>query len=268
MIKEVIDAVLKSDAVILCLGEKRTWSGENASLLTISLQKAQKQEELMSALYKEGKPIVLILSSGRPIELSRLEPMANSIIEIWQPGLYGAIPLAGILSGRINPTGELTMTFPLTSGQIPVYYNMRQSARPYKKMGDYLDITVNPLYEFGHGLSYTEYEYSEISISKTKISRNEEIKAEITVTNTGSRSGKETVLWFISDPACTISSPIKELKFFEKKEIQPVESKVYTFIINSERDLSYVDSDGNPLLEKGLYYLRVKDKCIKIEIID
>lgn len=266
MIKEAIDVVSKSDAVILCLGEKRTWSGENASRSTISLPTAQ--EDLMSALYKEGKPIVLILSSGRPIELSRLEPMANSIIEIWQPGLYGAIPLAGILSGRINPSGKLTMTFPLISGQIPVYYNMRQSARPYKKMGDYLDITVNPLYEFGHGLSYTEYEYSEISVSKTKISRNEEIKAEITVTNIGSRSGKETVLWFISDPACTISRPIKELKFFEKKEIQPGESKVYTFIINPERDLSYVDSDGNPLLEKGLYYLRVKDKCIKIEVID
>lgn len=88
------------------------------------------------------------------------------------------------------------------------------------------------------------------------------------MTNSIIISGKETVLWFISDPACTISSPIKELKFFEKKEIQPGESKVYTFIINLERDLSYVDSDGNPLLEKDLYYLRVKDKCIKIEVID
>ena len=150
----------QADVILLCLGEKAEWSGENASRSTIALPEIQ--ERLALELHKTGKPIVLILSNGRPLELYRLEPLSQAIVEIWQPGICGGTPLAGILSGRINPSGKLSITFPLTTGQIPIYYNARQSSRP--DQGHYQDISTRPLYEFGHGLSYTKYKWGAKSI--------------------------------------------------------------------------------------------------------
>jgi len=218
-------------------------------------------------LKKTGKPIILILSSGRPLELVRLEPLADAIIEIWQPGIAGGTPLAGIVSGRINPSGKLAITFPLTTGQIPTYYNMRHSARPFDKQGYYQDIPTEPLYWFGHGLSYTNYEYSPIVLSKDKIKKGEKLKVEVVVTNSGKISGKETVLWYISDPAASISRPIKELKYFEKKEIEAGEKCLFTFEIDPMRDLSFPDENGNRILESGDFYIQVNNQKIKFELL-
>jgi beta-glucosidase len=261
-----IEAAKKSDIILLCLGEKKGWSGENASRSSIALPTIQ--EKLVLELKKTGKPIVLILSNGRPLELVRLEPLADAILEIWQPGVAGGSPLAGILSGRINPSGKLSMTFPLTTGQIPTYYNSRPKARPYPTNGIYQDIPTNPLYWMGYGLSYTSYKYSPIAISSSKIKRNEKLIAEVEVENTGKMTGLETVHWYISDPACTISRPVKELKYFEKKEIVVGTKVKYHFEIDPMRDLSYTNSEGKRLMEAGEYFVMVNDQKVKFEIIE
>jgi beta-glucosidase len=263
------DAVAKaneSDVIVLCLGEKKTWSGENASRSTIALPEIQ--EKLVVELKKTGKPIVLVLSNGRPLELVRLEPLVNAIVEIWQPGVAGGTALAGILSGRINPSAKLAITFPLTTGQIPTYYSMRQSARPFDKQGDYQDIATEPLYWFGHGLSYTNYQYSPVKLSATKIAKNQKLTVEVTVTNTGKVAGKETVLWYVSDPFATISRPMKELKFFEKKEIKAGEKAVYTFKIDPLKDLTYSDATGKRIFEAGDFYILVNDQKVKFEVTE
>ncbi|WP_310028391.1 glycoside hydrolase family 3 N-terminal domain-containing protein [Flavobacterium arsenatis] len=254
----------KSDAVVIFLGEKANWSGENGSRSTIALPKIQ--EDLVAELQKSGKPIILMLSSGRPLELIRLNEMADAIVEIWQPGTTAGSAVAGILSGRRNPSGKLSITFPQTTGQIPIYYNMRESSRP--KSGHYQDIPRDALYWFGHGLSYTTYDYSPIKLSATKIRKNEKLVAEVEVTNSGNATGKETVLWFIKDPFATISRPMKELKSFEKKLIKAGEKIVYRFEIDPMKDLSYVDSFGERHLETGNFFVIVNDQKVQFELID
>lgn len=250
--------------IVLCLGEKKNWSGENASRSTIALP--QIQEELAVELKKLGKPVILVLSSGRPLELNRLEPISDAILTMWHPGTPGGKPLAGVLSGRVNPSGKLSMTFPYSTGQIPIYYNYRQSARPHQ--GKYQDIPSTPLYEFAHGLSYTTFQYGELKVSATQIKRGSKLLVEIPVSNTGDRDGVETVHWFIQDPVSSISRPIKELKHFEKQLLKKGETKTYKFEIDPERDLSFVDGNGKRFLEAGDYNILVKNKKIKVEIVD
>jgi beta-glucosidase len=259
---EALSVARKSDVVLVCLGEKRGWSGENGSRSTIALPAIQ--ERLVTELLKAKKPIVLILSNGRPLELVRLEPLADAIVEIWQPGIAGGSALASILSGRINPSGKLSITFPLTTGQIPIYYNMRQSARPYS--GKYQDISTEPLYWLGHGLSYTTFNYSDLKLSATKIKKTDKLSVEVEVSNTGKLAGAETVLWYISDPACSISRPMKELKYFEKKELAAGAKTTFKFEIDPMRDLSYVNPDGKRFLEAGDFFVIVGKQKVKFEI--
>lgn len=259
-----LDVARWSDVVIVCLGEMLTWSGENASRSTIALP--QIQEELVKELKEAGKPIILVLSNGRPLELNRMEPLCNAILEIWQPGINGARSMAGILSGRINPSGKLAMTFPYSTGQIPIYYNRRKSGRGHQ--GFYKDITSDPLYPFGHGLSYTEFKYGTVTPSATKVKRGDKLSAEVTVTNTGARDGAETVHWFISDPYCSITRPVKELKHFEKQFIKAGETKTFRFDIDLERDFGFVNEDGKRFLEAGEYHILVQGQTVKIELID
>ncbi len=262
--EEAVLMAENSDVIIVCVGEKQSWSGENASRSTIALPAIQ--EKLVEALNKTGKPVVLVLSNGRPLELVRLEPLADAILEIWQPGVAGGTVVSRVLSGSVNPSGKLPITFPLTTGQIPTYYNMRQSSRPTS--GKYQDIPTEPLYGFGYGLSYTRFEYGQATLSAQKINKNQKLKAEIWVKNIGSVKGKESVLWYISDPACSISRPMKELKFFSKKEIKPGEQTVFTFEIDPERDLSYTDADGNRFVEAGDFYLHVNGQKLKFELTE
>ena len=259
-----LDVARWSDVVIVCLGEMLTWSGENASRSTIALP--QIQEELVKELKEAGKPVILVLSNGRPLELNRMEPLCDAILKIWQPGINGARSMAGILSGRINPSGKLAMTFPYSTGQIPIYYNRRKSGRGHQ--GFYKDITSDPLYPFGHGLSYTEFKYGTVTPSATKVKRGDKLSAEVTVTNTGARDGAETVHWFISDPYCSITRPVKELKHFEKQLIKAGETKTFRFDIDLERDFGFVNEDGKRFLEAGEYHILVQGKTVKIELID
>ena len=259
-----LDVARWSDVVIVCLGEMLTWSGENASRSTIALP--QIQEELVKELKEAGKPVVLVLSNGRPLELNRMEPLCDAILEIWQPGINGARSMAGILSGRINPSGKLALTFPYSTGQIPIYYNRRKSGRGHQ--GFYKDITSDPLYPFGHGLSYTEFKYGTVTPSATKVKRGDKLSAEVTVTNTGARDGAETVHWFISDPYCSITRPVKELKHFEKQLIKAGETKTFRFDIDLERDFGFVNEDGKRFLEAGEYHILVQGQTVKIELID
>ena len=261
---DIYEKWLAADVVVLCLGEKRDWSGENASRSSIALPEIQ--ERLARELAKTGKPIVLVLSSGRPLELCRLEPLSAAIVQMWQPGLRGGGPLAGILAGRINPSGRLAMTFPYSTGQIPIYYNHRQSARTHQ--GKYQDIPSTPLYGFGHGLSYTTFEYGDLKPSAVTFRRGDKVTVEIAVTNTGKMDGAETVHWFVSDPVCTISRPVRELKHFEKQPIRCGETHLFRFEIDPERDLSFTDGDGRRFLETGDYYVIVKDRKVKLTLAE
>lgn len=261
---EAVECASKADAVVLCLGENLRWSGENASRSSIALPAIQ--EALAAEIAATGKPLVLVLANGRPLELSRLEPLANAIVEAWQPGVGGGDALAAVLSGRVNPSGKLAMTFPYSTGQIPIYYNRRKSGRHHQ--GFYQDITSGPLYGFGHGLSYTTFEYGEPVASKTDFRRGDKLTVKVPVTNTGKREGKESVLWFISDPYCSITRPATELKYFEKKSLKPGETVEYEFKIDPWRDLAYVDAEGKRFLEAGEYRVIVGGKTIKLNLVD
>lgn len=255
---------LESEAVILFLGEKKHWSGENGIRASIALPNIQ--EQLVAAISATGKPIIVVLSSGRPLELIRIEKMADAILEIWQPGTAGGSAVAGILSGRINPSGKLAITFPQTTGQIPMYYNMRTPAR--LTMGHYQDIPKEPLYWFGHGLSYTTFEYQKVTLSAQAIRKNQSLKVSVKVKNTGAVEGKETVLWYITDPVASISRPRKELKYFEKQLIKVGEEVEYSFEIDPMRDLSFVDNMGHRHLETGEFFIHVGNQKVNFELID
>lgn len=259
---EATSVASQADIVILCLGEKSAWSGENASRSNIALPRIQ--EQLAAELYKAGTPVVILLSNGRPLELARLAQQCDAMLEIWQPGVAGGTPLAQILSGGVNPSGKLCITFPFDSGQIPIYYNERQSSRP--DQGQYQDIPTNPMYDFGYGLSYTTFSYGTMRASSGSIPKNGKLRVEVPVTNTGNMDGYETVHWFISDPYCSISRPIKELKHFEKRFLKKGETAIFSFEIDPQRDFSYIDESGNRFLEEGDYYVLLKDQKVKIEI--
>jgi beta-glucosidase len=262
--EEAIATAQKSDVIVLCMGEMKKWSGENATRSTIALPAIQ--EKLAAALKKTGKPIVLILSNGRPLELGNFDALADAILEIWQPGIAGGTPVAGLVSGRLNPSGKLAITFPLTAGQIPTYYNMRQSARP--KLGGYQDIATEPKYWFGHGLSYTSFSYGAVKLTDTVIKKNKKLIATVEVTNTGLRDGKETVMWYIADPVASITRPMKELKYFEKAALKAGEKRIFTFEIDSMRDLSFSDANGIKHLESGDFYLLVDKQKVKFTVVE
>ena len=263
--QEAVNVASQADVVVLCLGEKRKWSGENASRSTIALPSIQ--EELLAELVKAGKPVVVLLSNGRSLDLTRISPAADAVLEIWQPGVMGGKAVAGILTGKYNPSGRLNVTFPYTTGQIPVYYNHRESGRRGSQ-GLYQDIPSTPMYEFGYGLSYTTYDYGEVTVSADRFTAEDRITAKVTVTNSGEMDGKETVQWYVCDPYSTITRPVKELKFFEKKLIPAGDSHTFEFEIDPMRDLSFVNGEGERFLEPGDYYIIVKDQKVKITLAD
>lgn len=238
----------ESDVVVLCLGEPARMSGENASRSTLRLPGLQ--EKLGLAVAAAGKPVVLLLVSGRPVNLTALEPKMAAILMLWQPGTRGGGAAADLLLGRENPSGRLAVTWPRSVGQIPIYHNMRPRARPGDE-GAYQDIPTTPLYAFGHGLSYTTFAYSPIRLSAATASPGHPLTAEVTVTNTGSRDGIETVLWFVRDPVARITRPLRQLKHFAAAPIAAGASRVFRFVIDPTRDLSYPDADGRRVVEPG-----------------
>jgi len=261
---EAIRVSKESDVVVLCLGHKGSWSGENQSRSTIEIP--QIQEELLSAIESIGKPVVVLVTTGRPVELSRIEEKADAILQTWHSGVRAGKAIAGLLSGRYNPSGKLAMTFPYSTGQIPIYYNRRHPARTGDQ-GLYKDITSEPMYPFAHGLSYSTSEYGKLTISADEIKEGEAFYAEVSIKNTSQRDGFETVHWFVKDPYSHITRPEKELKYFEKKFIKAGESVIFRFEIDPLRDLGFVNREGKKYLDKGEYRIMVGNQSVSVRVV-
>lgn len=259
-----IAAANAADLVILCVGEEGWMSGENASRSTLRL--AGRQEELVQAVVATGKPVVLVIVSGRPLEIAGFEAKMSAIIAAWGGGTRAAAALVDTLLGVRNPSGRLAVTWPRTAGQIPLYHNMRPRARTGTD-GVYRDAPTTPLYEFAHGLGYTTFEYSPIRLDHSEVAPGGKVTAEVTVSNTGARDGAETVFWFIRDPAASITRPLKDLKFFERRNIAAGASEIFRFEIEPMRDLSFPNEEGRRILEPGEIILMVGDRSASFRCV-
>lgn len=261
---EALAAARDADFIVLCLGEQWSMSGENASRSSIALPGVQEQLALEVAAV--GKPTALVLVTGRPVELHRIEPHVGAILAAWQPGSRAGAAIARVLLGEANPSGRLAITWPRTTGQIPLYHNMRPRARRDPE-GFYQDVPTTPHYAFGHGQSYTTFAYGEIMLSGSSVRRGETLTAEVTVTNTGARTGIESVLWFIRDPAASITRPLRDLKHFASAEFRAGESRVFRWNIVPERDLAFPDADGALCLEPGEIQLFAGPRVVTFSVL-
>lgn len=239
MIDEAVETAKKADVVVAVVGESANMSGESSSRADINIPESQ--QDLLKALVKTGKPLVIVLFNGRPLTLTWENEHADAILDAWAPGTEAGNAIADVLFGNYNPAGKITATFPRSVGQIPLYYNHKNTGRPFdgksgaKFKSDYLDISNDPLYPFGYGLSYTTFSYSSVQLDKTNPTGNTTLKATVTVTNTGKYAGEETVQLYISDPVASISRSVKELKGFQKIYLQPGESKLVSFTITTDQ---------------------------------
>ncbi len=244
--------------VVAVLGEPRSWSGEASSLADISLQDCQRR--LLERLLETGKPVVLVLSNGRPMTLSWENEHVDAMLETWHAGVEAGSGIADVLFGDYNPAGKLTMTFPREVGQIPIYYNHNRTGRPETGTSiwtsRYLDVPTSPLFPFGYGLSYTTFEYSDIRLNKSELSGDDRLVASVTVTNTGEYKGEETVQLYLNDPAASISRPVKELKGFQKIELAPGASQAVEFTITTE-DLKFFNSELEYVWEPGAFNIYI-----------
>ena len=244
LIKEAVETAGKSDVVVAVLGEPAGWSGEASSRSDISIPVVQ--QNLLKALLATGKPVVLVLVNGRPLTLTWEDANVSGILEAWAGGSEAGNAIADVVFGNYNPAGRLTATFPRSVGQIPLYYNHKNTGRPFdansKFTSKYLDQSNDPLYPFGYGLSYTTFTYGDVKLSKTQLKGDETLTATVTVTNTGKYAGEEVVELYIQDPVASISRPVKELKNFRKIMLQPGEKKDVTIEITTA-DLKFYNSE-------------------------
>ncbi|OPA79419.1 beta-glucosidase [Paenibacillus selenitireducens] len=247
MLEEALQVAAQADVIVLALGEHSDMSGEAGSRANIRLPEAQL--ELIAKLKPLNKPMVAILFNGRPLDLHGVMDQTDAVLEAWFPGSEGGRAIADILYGDINPSAKLTMSFPYSVGQVPVYYNRFNTGRPQgapdaqvRYVSQYLDIPNEPLLPFGFGLSYTTYAYDELVVSSDEMTVNQPVSVSVRVTNQGPAAGEETVQLYIRDVAGEVVRPLLELKAFEKVSLQPGESKTITFTID-ESQLRYYHSD-------------------------
>ena len=238
----------EAEVVVLCVGEEAWMSGENASRTSLRLPGTQ--EQLVEAILATGRPTVMVIVSGRPVELQAFTGRVDAIVAAWQGGTRAGPALASLLLGRRNFAGRLAVTWPRLTGQIPLYHHMRPRAR-LDPEGEYQDAPTTPLYAFGHGLGYSEFSYGAIRLDRATVTPGEQLVAEVTVTNVGVRAGAETVHWFIHDPAASITRPWRELKHFEKARVPAGGSHTFRFVIDPARDFSFPNSNGRRVLEPG-----------------
>lgn len=252
---KAIAAAKKADVILLAMGEKWDMTGEAASRVELGFPGTQ--EALMHELKKLGKPMVLVLMSGRPMTINWANDNLDGILHTWYAGTQGGHAIADVLYGDYNPSGKLPVTFPRHVGQIPIYYNMKSTGRPYEPAGQeqkyrsrYLDSSNLPLYPFGYGLSYTSFAYSAVTLSSAQLSPESEITASVTLTNTGDRAGEEVVQLYIQDKTGSVTRPVRELKGFEKVQLGAKESKTVQFSIKAA-DLAFYDLNMNYTAEAG-----------------
>jgi len=260
MIQEAIDISTKADVIVAVMGEAADMSGEASSVSQIGLRKSQKR--LLRALMETGKPIVMVLYNGRPMELVWENENMDAILDVWFGGLEGGNAVADVLFGDVNPSGKLTTTFPYHLAQIPIYHSHLNTGRPYdgkegsKFLSHYLDIPNEPLFPFGYGLSYTTFEYSSIELSSNSLMKGGSIVASVTVNNTGEFDGKETVQLYIRDLVGSISRPVKELKGFQKISLAAGEQEKISFEI-SEPLLRFYNSELEHVSEPGDFEIMI-----------
>ncbi len=263
--KELLDEALKiaagADVIVAALGESSEMTGESSSRTNLDLPDVQRT--LLEALLKTGKPVVLTLFTGRPLTLNWEQENVPAILNVWFGGSEAAYAIGDVLFGDVNPSGKLTMTFPKNVGQIPIYYAHKNTGRPLpagkwfeKFRSNYLDVDNDPLYPFGYGLSYTTFQYSDISLSAPTMEQDGSVTAKVTITNTGKRDGAEVVQLYIRDLVGSITRPVKELKGFEKIFLKAGESKTVSFKITSDL-LHFYDYDLNYVAEPGDFDLMI-----------
>ena len=243
---------LQVDAVILLLGEHPRRSGENSNLSDLALPPAQ--AEYIDRMVTIGKPIVLVVFAGRPLVITRQLSQANAVLYAWHPGIEGAAALGEILFGLHSPSGRLPITFPHATGQVPIYYNQKNSGRPITANGQftsrYIDLPNSPLFPFGFGLCYTSFEYSNLLINQPAVHSPIVVSAEIT--NSGDQPGNELVQLYVRDLVGSLTRPIRELKGFQRLELQPGETRSVSFKLDEEM-LAFTRADGTRGIEAGRF---------------
>lgn len=284
---EAITAAEKSDVAIVVVGETSTkaygmgWGVETDEVILCGegfdmhdLNLSGVQGLLIDEIANTGTPTIVVLVNGRPLTIGRINEIADAILEAWYPGQEGGTAIADILFGDVNPSGKLTISFPKETGQIPVHYNHKPSARGYyKKPGsysvpgrDYVFLDTTPLYDFGYGLSYTEFEYSELEVlNPVALANDKDMEISVKVKNIGKREGKEVVQLYITDVVSSVTTPVKELKGFRKINLLPEEEKVIIFKI-PQLDLTIIDRDMNEVVEPGEFKVMVGNLMGKFHI--
>ena len=250
---EAVAAAEAADQVVLALGETREMSGEANARSTLDLP--GRQEELIRAIKATGKPFAVVLFSGRPLALEDVVGDAPAIVEAWFPGVQAGHAVADVVFGKVNPGGKLPASFPYRVGQVPIYYNHERTGRPCNKgvkwNSQHRDIpSCGPLFEFGHGLSYTTFEVSNLRLSRQAVPRNGSLTASVDVQNTGGRTGDEVVQLYIHDPVASISQPVRRLRGFERVTLAQGEKRTVTFTLDRS-DFGFYDNRGKFVIEPG-----------------
>jgi beta-glucosidase len=261
ILKEALDIAAKADVIVAALGEASEMSGESSSRTNIEIPQVQK--DLLAALLETGKPVVLVLFTGRPLALAWEQKHVPAILNVWFGGSEAGNAIADVLFGDVNPSGKLTTTFPQNVGQVPLFYAHKNTGRPLKEgkwfekfRSNYLDVSNDPLYPFGFGLSYTSFEYADLSISNPSLRGNQTLTVSVKVTNTGKVAGKEVVQLYIRDVVGSVTRPVKELKGFQKIALQAGESKTVTFTVTPE-DLKFYNYDLKYDWEPGTFEIMI-----------
>jgi beta-glucosidase len=250
---EAVAVAKAADQVVLALGETREMSGEAAARSTLDLP--GRQEELIQAIKATGKPFAVVLFNGRPLTLEGVVDDAPAILDAWFPGVQAGPAVADVVFGQVNPGGKLPVSFPRRLGQVPIYYNHEPTGRPcdpeQKYVSRHRDIpSCSPLFEFGHGLSYTTFDVSNLQLSSSTVSKNGSLRASVTVTNTGRRKGDEVVQLYLHDPVASISQPVRRLRGFERVTLDPGKSRSVTFTLDKS-DFGFYDNRGKFTVEAG-----------------
>jgi beta-glucosidase len=251
-IAAAVDMARRADITILCLGEERFMSGEAGSRGRPDLP--GHQAELAKAVLDVGKPVIVLLSSGRPLAVSWLIERADAVLATWFLGSEAGHAVADVVTGKWNPSARLPVSWPVDVGQIPVFYSHRPTGRPrlsdFRYESRYLDLPNEPLFAFGHGLSYTRFSYSGFSAGPSELRPGERVTLEVTVSNDGDVAGEETALFFMRDPVASVSRPVLELKGLAKLTLAPGQSQTIKVVLTTA-DLTFPGQDFAPRLEAG-----------------
>ncbi|MDB5205528.1 MAG: bglX, partial [Flavisolibacter sp.] len=272
LLSQAVAVANGADVIVAVVGEASEFTGEAASRSDISLPPSQ--QRLLEALAKTGKPLVVVLMSGRPLTIEKESALATSLLQVWFGGHESGNAIADVLFGTYNPSGKLTMSWPRNVGQVPIYYNYKNTGRPQdnakptqKFQSNYLDVANTPLYAFGYGLSYTSFTYSPVQLSKTSMRSGEKITASITVTNNGAYDGEEVVQLYIRDMVGSITRPVKELKDFRKVMLKKGESRLVSFTIDEEK-LKFWNSNLKWVSEAGAFKVFIGTSSDKVQEAD